>query len=69
MAVNEPLDELLSRNPQVDVRQVNRYLQYLKDLEAAGIDTKATYQLSHPFSHDLKVSPTPVHVQVTTPTT
>jgi hypothetical protein len=41
---------VLTRNPSVNPRKVEELLQFLRDLEAAGVDTKSRYGLTHPFA-------------------
>lgn len=44
------LETLQKRNLKVDPRKVEELLQFLRDLEAAGVDTKSHYGLTHPFA-------------------
>ena len=61
MNSDEQLKGILARNPKVRMERVDAFLRYLASLEAAGIDTKPRYGLTHPFARkveSVKANPT-----------
>jgi len=50
MNIDQRLKDVVVRNPKVRMKRVEAFLRYLASLEAAGIDTKARYGITHPFA-------------------
>ena len=50
MNIDERLKKILVRSPAVRVERVEAFLRYLEQLEAAGIETKPRYRITHPFA-------------------
>lgn len=50
MNVGEPVKSLLARNPGIEVKRVEAFLQYLQQLEAAGVYMQSRYGITHPFA-------------------
>ena len=44
------LSKTVARNPAVDAARAAEYLDYVKKLQADGIDLKPRYEISPPFS-------------------
>jgi len=54
------LAKAVEHNPRVDALRALKFLEYIRKLEAAGIDVRPRYEISAPFSiRALPGAPTP----------